>query len=61
MAPFFAGHGLDLAGGIGAAVLYRVVAFWLPVVASAGLLLLLWRRGEGTPATPAGDRGGTSR
>ena len=40
MAAFWARHGVDAAHGIAAAVLYRLVAFWLPVGMT---LIILWR------------------
>lgn len=40
MSTFFATHGIGAANGIAAALLYRVAAFWLPVLAS---LVVLWR------------------
>jgi uncharacterized protein (TIRG00374 family) len=44
MAGVFAEHGIAHAQGIAAAVLYRVVAFWLPVVVTLALLLRLRHR-----------------
>lgn len=44
MAAFFARHGFDPAQGLAAAVIYRIVAFWLPVLASGIVLLRLRRR-----------------
>jgi uncharacterized protein (TIRG00374 family) len=40
MSSFFAMHGIGAANGIAAALLYRVAAFWLPVL---GSLLVIWR------------------
>lgn len=44
MSAFWATHGLEVAQGIAAAVLYRVVAFWLPVGVTGIVLLQLRRR-----------------
>jgi uncharacterized protein (TIRG00374 family) len=44
MSMFFAHHGLAPAQGIAAAILYRVVAFWLPVLVSLVVLLRLRER-----------------
>lgn len=44
MAAFFTQHGFEPAQGIAVAVIYRVVAFWLPVLASAVVLLRLRER-----------------
>jgi uncharacterized protein (TIRG00374 family) len=40
MSTVFATHGIGAANGIAAALLYRVAAFWLPVL---GSLVVLWR------------------
>jgi uncharacterized protein (TIRG00374 family) len=40
MSTFFATHGIGAANGIAAALLYRVAAFWIPVLVS---LVVLWR------------------
>lgn len=42
MSVFFTSHGLPASDAIAAAVLYRVVAFWLPVAVS--LAIVLWLR-----------------
>jgi uncharacterized protein (TIRG00374 family) len=44
MAAFFSQHGLDPGQGTAAAILYRVIAFWLPVTTTLLLLLRLRRR-----------------
>ena len=44
MAAFFADHGIGHAQGIAAAILYRSVAFWLPVALTLVLLLRLRHR-----------------
>jgi uncharacterized protein (TIRG00374 family) len=44
MASFFANHGVGHAQAIAAALLYRCVAFWLPVVVTVFLLLQLRHR-----------------
>lgn len=44
MSSYFATHGITAADGIAAALLYRVAAFWLPVLWSIVLLLRLRRR-----------------
>jgi uncharacterized protein (TIRG00374 family) len=43
-ASFFAAHGLEAGQGLAAAILYRVAAFWIPVLVSLVLLLRLRRR-----------------
>ncbi|HEU4618365.1 MAG TPA: lysylphosphatidylglycerol synthase transmembrane domain-containing protein [Gammaproteobacteria bacterium] len=40
MSSFFATHGIGAANGIAAALLYRLAAFWIPVLTS---LVVLWR------------------
>lgn len=45
MSSFFATHGIAAANGIAAALLYRVAAFWLPVLGSIVVLFRL-RRGR---------------
>ena len=44
MSAFWATHGLDAAQGLAAAVVYRVVAFWLPVGVTGIILLRLRHR-----------------
>jgi len=44
MSAFFASHGVDGARAVAATLLYRVVAFWLPVLASLGALVAFRRR-----------------
>ncbi|HEX5420291.1 MAG TPA: lysylphosphatidylglycerol synthase transmembrane domain-containing protein [Gammaproteobacteria bacterium] len=44
MSSFFATHGIKTADGLAAALLYRVAAFWLPVLWSIVILLRLRRR-----------------
>ncbi len=44
MSAFFAAHGLRTADAIAAVILYRVVAFWLPIVVAAIALWGLRRR-----------------
>ncbi len=44
MSAFFATHGLTWGEAIAATILYRVVAFWLPVLATLPALLELRRR-----------------
>jgi len=44
LAGFFTSHGVPAAQAIAAALLYRVVAFWLPVLATLGVLASLRRR-----------------
>lgn len=44
MTAFFAAHGVPPERGLAAAVLYRVLAFWLPVTVTVVLLLDLRRR-----------------
>lgn len=56
MSAFFTSHGLTPADSIAATLLYRVAAFWAPVVATLVLLLRLRRRhkqiGGGTTRPP---------
>ena len=44
MSVFFSRHGIDPATAIAAAILYRVVAFWIPAVVSLFVLAQLRRR-----------------
>ncbi|HEV8585920.1 MAG TPA: flippase-like domain-containing protein, partial [Methylomirabilota bacterium] len=43
MAAFYASHGLEPSQSIAVAILYRVVAFWLPVLVTAAILLWIMR------------------
>jgi uncharacterized protein (TIRG00374 family) len=45
MSTFFSSHGFEPAQGIAVALLYRLVAFWLPTLASLALLVRMagWR------------------
>jgi uncharacterized protein (TIRG00374 family) len=49
MSAFFAGRGVPVSQAIAAALLYRVVAFWLPVLASL-IVLFRFRRRRRTAA-----------
>ncbi len=49
MGTFFATHGFGPAQGIAAAVLYRIVAFWIPVALSLVFLLPRARRRGSRP------------
>jgi uncharacterized protein (TIRG00374 family) len=51
MSGFFAANGTPMATAIAAAVLYRVVAFWLPLVASVPVLLSQRSRAMTSAAT----------
>jgi uncharacterized protein (TIRG00374 family) len=60
MGAFFAAHGFSPAQGIAAAVLYRIVAFWIPVALSLVFLLRLrQRRREIRRVRPPRARGET--
>jgi uncharacterized membrane protein YbhN (UPF0104 family) len=44
MSAYFVRHGVEASQAVAAALLYRLVAFWIPVTVSAVLLLRFRRR-----------------
>ena len=58
MSVFFSHHGIDPAAAIAAAILYRVVAFWIPAVVSLVILTQLRHRKRAVWLSPRGPKGG---